>query len=130
MNESGPDFYAWCDEADRLDAFAEALSELVYPGGACSLSLSTLGTSERLWRDGVLVEEAIEITRAAFTSGSQVDVDFGARWRWLSRTGLNLECYGEARARWYPYNPLRVGTGERKDVFPDCLEIAVGLRSV
>ncbi|MGK3998006.1 hypothetical protein [Sorangium sp. So ce1024] len=130
MNESGPDFYAWCDEADRLDAFAEALSALAYPGGVCSVSLSTLGTSERLWRDGVLVEEVIEMVRAAFKPGSQVDVDFHARWRWLSRTGLNLECYGEERARWYPYSPLRVGTGERKDVFPDCLEIAVGLRSV
>lgn len=129
MNESGPEFYAWCDEADRYDAFAAALSALTYPSGRCDVSLSTLGTPDDLWRHGVPVDEALAVTRAAFTTGSEVRAQFGARWPWLARTGLSLACWGEAYERRYPHGPLRVGTGERKHVFPARLAIASGVRS-
>ena len=41
MSESGPRFYAWCDEAVRVDAYAAALSALVYPGALISVDCGT-----------------------------------------------------------------------------------------
>jgi hypothetical protein len=130
VNESGPRFYAWCDETDRVDAFAAALSVLACPGGFCNVSLSTLGTSEKLWRRDIHVDDVIAVTRAAFKPGSEVRASLGARWPWLATHGLILSCYGEEYDRRYPHGPLRIATTERKHVFPDCLELAIAVRSV
>ncbi|WP_437752717.1 hypothetical protein [Sorangium sp. So ce1389] len=131
-SERGPDFYAWCDEADRFDAFAAALSALVYPGGLCDVSLSTPGSSEHLWRSEVPLDEVIALTRPAFKARSEMHVNFGTKWRWLARFGLSLNCYGEEHERRWASGPLRVHTYEWKGLYPYCLEIAIGdgVRSV
>ncbi|WP_104986034.1 hypothetical protein [Sorangium cellulosum] len=131
-SERAPGFYAWCDEVDRFDAFAAALSALAYPGGLCNVRLSTRGVSEEMWRPEIPVDEVIAVTRPAFKAGSEVHVGLGSPWRWLGRYGLTLECYGEDYDRRWPSGPLGVGTYEWKGLYPYCLEMAIGsgVRSV
>ena len=131
-SERGPNFYAWCDEANRFDAFAAALSALVYPGGRCDVSLSTPGSSEHLWRSEVSLDEVIAVTRPAFKARSEISVNFGTKWRWMARYGLSLNCYGEEHERRWASGPLRIHTYEWKGLYPYRLEIAIGdgVRSV
>jgi hypothetical protein len=121
-------FYAWCDEAHRVDAFAAALSALISPGGLCSVSVHTVGTSEEVHRDRVPADEVIAATRAAFRPGSRVEAGVSTKWRWLSCYGLTLVCCGEEYDRRFPTGPLRVTTSEWKDIFPNILELAAGSR--
>ena len=117
MSSEGPYFYAWCDEADRVDAFTAALSALAYPGCHTHANIhSVLRPGSEVWRDGVVIEEIIAFTRANFDSGSHVRLTF-----WVSfasgGTPLDLYGYGEAFTRRYPESGPFEGFGEEEYVY-------------
>jgi hypothetical protein len=125
MSDSGPWFYAWCDEADRVDALAAALSALVTPGGVCNVEVWPLGNPRR-WYEAIPVDEAAAVVRATFGTGTHVFADFGVILSSGRALAFALECFGEERERRYPSGPLRASPYDRKDVLPQRIEIALG----
>lgn len=58
-----PEFYAWCDESHRVDAFGAALSALAVRGRPLDVHLATRSNEEILAES---VEDAVKVVRAAF----------------------------------------------------------------
>lgn len=125
MSESGPHFYAWCDEADRLDAFAAALSALVTRGGACNVWIWRLGAG-RLEYDRVPLEEAVAAVRSAFGAGTHALASFVVTLSSGRFFSFDSSCTDEAYERVSPSGPLHVWYYDRRDLFLPTLEIALG----
>jgi hypothetical protein len=112
MSESGPTFYAWCDEAQRVDAFAATLSAIVIPNDLMDVSM----TSVKICRT-ISMDEAVAFIRTyigelnatvlsrMFLRHSERDVFFGA------------ECYGEESERLHPSGPLSFSPSDNADFF-------------
>jgi hypothetical protein len=120
MSESSPSFYAWCDEADRVDAFAAALSALVYPGGACSVIMLPI------WTDEIPVDEAIAVLRAAFDAETSAYVAFGIKLSSGRSLGFSSHCYGEKGESRRPLGPLTMSPFDKEELIPEHLDIAFG----
>lgn len=103
----GAAFFAWCNEADKVDAFAAALSALYAREWPCSLDLQTTGTREGLYRSGLSADEAIALVRSNFTNNSRVSVDLTVLFPFGEGTSLDIECrgagYGSGQ---FPFDPL------------------------
>jgi hypothetical protein len=103
----GAAFFAWCNEADKVDAFAAALSALYAPEWPCSLDLKTIGTREELSRNGLSADEVIALVRANFANRSRISVDLTVLFPFGDGTSLDVECrgadYGLAQ---FPFDPL------------------------
>ncbi|WP_437795607.1 hypothetical protein [Sorangium sp. So ce693] len=124
MSESEPWFYAWCDEAERLGAFAAALSALVSPGALISLMMShQQGCETRA------VDEVLAIIRAHFGGTNNAHLGSGVRLNDSARDMMfELKCYTDESERIHPWGPFRLTAGERTwDFFPD--EVLVGSSS-
>jgi hypothetical protein len=91
-----PYFYAWTDDADRVDAFASALSALVESGGLCEVNLFTAGVRDNLRRSGIPFDELIMLVRANFTTKSEVEVYVPVMKRSGVRTNFSMRCRGAA----------------------------------
>ena len=120
MSQSSPSFYAWCDEVDRVDAFAAALSALVYPGGTCSVSMSSIST------DDIPVEEAVAVFRAAFNPDTSAYACFGMSLGSGRALGFSSHCYGEKSERQRPLGPLTMSPFDKEELLPEHLDIAFG----
>ncbi len=121
MSQSEPWFYAWCDEAERLDAFAAALSDLVNPGAIISLTMSHQEGCETR-----SVDEVLAMVRAHFGGTNNAHLGSGVRLNDSERTMMfSLTCYTDESERLHPWGPLCLDAGERTwDFFP--YEILVG----
>ncbi|KYF73647.1 hypothetical protein [Sorangium cellulosum] len=122
MSESGPCFYAWCDEADRIDAFAAALSVIVVPGGLIRVSMS----SEKECNTQSM-DDALAMIRAHFSGMMNASVSFAAM---LSVSERLIEfgslCYTEESERWRPSGPLLWHPCDKWDFLPGELNLALG----
>ncbi|KYF66890.1 hypothetical protein BE11_48375 [Sorangium cellulosum] len=121
MSYSAPQFFAWCDEPERLDALATALSTLVIPGALISLMMSaTISCETRS------IDEVLAMVRAHFGGQKSAHILSDVRLNDSERIMmLSLACYPEESECRHPYGPLKVEAGERKwDFYP--YEIAVG----
>ncbi|WP_437811272.1 hypothetical protein [Sorangium sp. So ce1078] len=121
MTESEPWFYAWCDEAERLDAFAAALWALVIPGARISLMMS----SEEGCKTPS-VDDVLAMIRDRFGGSNNAHVLSGVMLSDSERViCFGLKCYTDECERHQPWGPLRLSAGERTwDFFP--FQIAVG----
>ncbi|WP_437783576.1 hypothetical protein [Sorangium sp. So ce1097] len=126
MSETGPCFFAWCDEAERIDALAAALSALVIPEDLISLMMSA-SISCRTHS----IDEALTMARAHFgglksahilsgvsLSDSERDICFG------------IACYPDESERRDPCGPLKLRMCEKWDFFPYEIAVGGGPRSV
>ncbi|WP_437990030.1 hypothetical protein [Sorangium sp. So ce145] len=127
MSYSGPQFVAWCDEPERIDAFAAALSALVIPGYMLSLGMSASLTCRTC-----SIDEVLAMVRAHFGGLKSAHVGSSVRPNDSKRVmRFDLACYPEESERRHPYGPLRVDAGERKkDFYPYELAVSRGPRSV
>jgi hypothetical protein len=100
-----PEFYAWCDEVHRIDAFGAALSALAVRGRRIDVHLS-VRSSEAISAESV--EEAVAVVRAAFI-GLSCD---GAFFRTELPSGRVVESqvmvYGEQGEIQRAAGPLRM----------------------
>ncbi|WP_437322362.1 hypothetical protein [Sorangium sp. So ce394] len=121
MSESRPHFFAWCDEPERIDAFAAALYALVIPGDLMSVDLST-----DIWCKTSSMDEALAMVRAHFGGRNSAHVSSGVMLSDSERVMVfSAACYPEESERRRPFGPLSMAAGERKwDFYP--YEIAVG----
>ncbi|WP_437821765.1 hypothetical protein [Sorangium sp. So ce1078] len=121
MSYSGPRFFAWCDEPERIDALAAALSALVVPGARISLMMSADISCKTH-----SIDEVLAMVRAHFGGRKSAHILSGMMLRESERGMIfGLDCYPEESERHHPYGPLKVEAGERKrDFYP--YEIAVG----
>ena len=93
-DRTDPYFFAWCNDAERIDAFVAALSALTVPGGHGDVSLSTLGVREDLWRRDASVDDVIALVRANFTPKSVVSTHIPVRQHSGWTMNLSMECHG------------------------------------
>ncbi|XXY46305.1 hypothetical protein WME91_40525 [Sorangium sp. So ce269] len=127
MSESEPWFYAWCDEAERLDAFTAALSALVSPGALISLMMShQQGCETRS------VDEVLAMIRAHFGGTNNAHLLSGVTLNNSERDMIfELKCYTDESERLHPWGPLRLTAGERRrDFFPYEIPVGGGPRCV
>ncbi|NUQ79945.1 MAG: hypothetical protein HUU21_41125 [Polyangiaceae bacterium] len=127
-----PRFFAWSNDADRIDAFVAALSALVEPDECCEVTLSTLGERHNLWRDGVSVNDLVALIWANFTSKSEVYVYVPVTKRSGGRINLLIQCYGAERGSIrVPIDPLVAQSGYSQ-ICPSSLyvDLRSGERSV
>ncbi|WP_437801694.1 hypothetical protein [Sorangium sp. So ce693] len=127
MSNSGPRFFAWCDEPERIDALAAALSALVIPEYAISLMMSA-----SLRCRTCSIDEALAMVRAHFGGLKSAHVGSSVRPNDSKRVmRLSLACYPEESERDHPYGPLNAKAGERKwDFYPYEIPVGRGPRSV
>ncbi|WP_437876187.1 hypothetical protein [Sorangium sp. So ce513] len=135
MSESGPRFYAWCDEAVRVDAYAAALSALVYPGALISVDCGTeLRTAS--------MDEAIALIRTHFGRrgayvGSGTLLPSSERFVLPYQRGpdyrfgspivdFGSHCYTEAEERRDPTGPISMSPSDSEDFFRFNLDLAWG----
>src|SRR5262245_28251578 len=94
--EPSPFFYAWCEEANRIDAFGAALSALV-AGGRLDLSMSSPPPSY----NAVTPEEAVAALRSRFVQNPH-DSYHSASFRVTLTSGRFLDfssyCHNEVMA--------------------------------
>jgi hypothetical protein len=116
--QPSPSFYAWCDEANRADAFGAALSAFV---GGGKLDLVTSWPPEFY---GITPEEAIAALRIYFPRNPYNSASF----RVALRSGRVLEfgsyCHNEASEQMRATGPLGMGPCENSEMLPRRLTLA------
>jgi hypothetical protein len=127
MSNSGPQFFAWCNEPQRIDGFAAALSALIIPGYTISLMMGASLTCRTF-----SIDEALAMVRAHFGGLKSAHVGSSVRPNDSKRVmRLSLGCYPEESERRHPYGPLEAKAGERKwDFYPNEIPVGRGPRSV
>ena len=120
----GASFFAWCNEADKVDAFAAALSALSTPEWPCSLDLHTTGARDELCLSALSAYEIITLVRTKFKNNSRARVDVTARGPSGCGISLDVECqasgYGFVQ---FPLDPL-VAHARGAEYYRRFLEVA------
>jgi hypothetical protein len=116
----GCHFYAWCDDANRVDAFAAALSALA-PGGKVSLSLPLVTLSER-----VRSEEAIAALRAHFPKSGSAVASFQVAMRSERLLAFSSYCHDEESEIVRATGPMKLTPSESGEPLPRRLVLAPG----
>lgn len=106
MSERSPFFYAWCDEASRVDAFAAALSALARPGGLCSVMTFDV------MRSGLSIDGAIAMVRTDFVPEMTAYVSFDVTLSSGRLLAAFAHCCGEECERRRPLGPLWMAPSE------------------
>jgi hypothetical protein len=123
--EEPPEFYGWCDEDDRLDAFVAALSAFVAPGGLAEISISpAVGHSEGY--GARRLEEVIALVRSAFGTDISVSAGFSVPTSFGHEIPFGIACNAERYERWCPTGPLSASCSDQSELLPQRIEVAVG----
>ncbi|WP_437779171.1 hypothetical protein [Sorangium sp. So ce1097] len=126
MSDGSPYFYAWCDEADRVDAFAAAMSVLVARGATCNVDIQSIDHPDVAWRRSIPIDEAIAAVRTAFSPGTYVFASLPVTLSSGSVVRFAIVCNGDNYERRGPSGPLCASPFDRRDLFPWSLKIAIG----
>lgn len=124
---SGPCFHAWCEEAGRVEAFAAALSALVYPHARCHVELHTIGAGKIVGHCDVHPKDIIDLVRTNFTTKSHVRATIPVHVRVEVGIAMSFECFGEGyfTPRYDPYNALVADIPEAGDVYGEIVDFVL-----
>ncbi|CAN99453.1 hypothetical protein predicted by Glimmer/Critica [Sorangium cellulosum So ce56] len=128
MSEAGPMFYAWCDEADRVDALAAALSALVIPG-----DLIRVAMDNDIWIKTHSIDEVVATVRAHFSGWINADLSFGVMLRHPERAiCFGIACFAEEYERRHASGPLVMRVCDKSDFLRPELDLVLsrGPRSI
>ncbi|WP_437535707.1 hypothetical protein WME79_14995 [Sorangium sp. So ce726] len=126
MSDSGPMFYAWCDEADRVDALAAALSALVIPGDLIRVSMDN-----DIWYKTHSMDEVVATVRAHFSGWINADVSSGVMLRHPERAVcFGIACFTEEYERRHASGPIVLRVCDKWDFFPHEIAVSRGPRSI
>ncbi|WP_437327141.1 hypothetical protein [Sorangium sp. So ce381] len=126
MSDGSPYFYAWCDEADRVDAFAAAISALVTRDATCNVDIQSIDHPDVAWRRSIPIDEAIAAVRNAFSPGTYVFASLPVTLSSGSSVRFAVVCNGDKYERRGPSGPLCASPFDRRDLLPSSIEIAFG----
>ncbi|WP_437609362.1 hypothetical protein WMF20_50125 [Sorangium sp. So ce834] len=126
MSDGSPYFYAWCNEADRVDAFAAAMSVLVAHGATCNVDIQSIDHPDVTWRRSVPIDEAIAAVRTAFAPGTYVFASLPVTLSSGTSVRFAIVCNGDNYERRGPSGPLCASPFDRRDLLSSSLEIATG----
>ncbi|XYH95992.1 hypothetical protein ACMHYB_50755 [Sorangium sp. So ce1128] len=126
MSDGSPYFYAWCDEADRVDAFAAAMSVLVARGATCNVDIQSIDHPDVAWHRSIPIDEAIAAVRTAFAPGTYVFASLPVTLSSGSSVRFAVVCNGDNYERRGPSGPLCASPFDRRDLLPWSLNIAIG----
>ncbi|KYF60525.1 hypothetical protein [Sorangium cellulosum] len=119
--KSGPYFFAWCDEADRVDAFGAALSALVkveqYSMGAIMRPEAECHTTS--------VGEVVAKVRAHF-GRTDAETYFVASLSYEHFVHCIMRCYTDESERLKPWGPIHMHPREIEDFTPMHMDLALG----
>jgi hypothetical protein len=104
MSLGGPCFHAWCDNADRVDAFAAALSALGHP---------------KTWSDeisAISVEEAVSAARADFAVNKSISTTVCPLLRSGRVVLFDIGAYREGHERGDSRGPLYLAPDDRREL--------------
>jgi hypothetical protein len=114
MSDSGPHFYAWCDEAERVDALAATLTAVVSPGSPMSVFMSSEKQCETR-----SVDEALAVVRAHFSGRTNAYLMSVAVLPASERIiECDIGCYTEESELIRPNGPLNLHPGDKKEFIP------------
>jgi hypothetical protein len=125
VSESGPGFYAWCDEVYTVDALVGTVSALHIPDSLCSVTIMRLGAGDT-WRNSMPLDEAIAFIRASFTAGSYVHAFVNVRLSSGAILDPSFTCYSKEYRRVYPTEPLQGSVYDRAYFFVPRVELVLG----
>ncbi|WP_437319647.1 hypothetical protein [Sorangium sp. So ce385] len=115
-------FYAWCEEVDRGDALAAALSTLVIPG-----DLIRVAMDNDIWRKTHSMDEVLATVRANFSGRINADVSSGVVLRHPERdVCFGIACYTEECERLSPFGPLVLRISDKSDFLRPDLNLVLG----
>ena len=115
-------FYAWCDEADRVDALAAALSALVIPG-----DLIRVAMDNDIWHKTHSIDEAVATVRAHFSGWINADLSFGVMLRHPERAiCFGIACFAEEYERRHASGPLVLRVCDKSDFLSPDLDLVLG----
>jgi hypothetical protein len=120
MSEPSPYFYAWCDEADKVDAFAAAVSALALPGTTCALMTTSVMYGDRT------VDQVIAAVRADFRANNSIYTSFYVMLPSGRGMRFSSHCFGAELERKRPTGPLNMKPFNQEELFPARLPIALG----
>jgi hypothetical protein len=125
-NEFMPTLYAWCDAADRVNAFIAILAALAH-SGVTDFSMTNPRELTSVPDYKGPTEGAIALARAHFTARTEALAVFEVPG-WLGqRRQLWLNCYGEELDRRFPTGPLRMSTGLIREKHGEPIELATNV---
>ncbi|WP_437575972.1 hypothetical protein [Sorangium sp. So ce887] len=116
----GPYFFAWCDEAERIGAFAAALPALVIPGMSIRV---TMGSD--VDRSVSFVDEAVAMIRAHF---GRTDADIYFAMEFDDRRSFygHYRCFTGKSERLKPMGPIHLVPAAVANILPLDLYLALG----
>jgi hypothetical protein len=120
MSEPSPYFYAWCDEADKVDAFSAAVSVLAAPGTKCGFMITNVMCGD------YTVDQVIEEVRADFRREQSVYTSFYVMLPSGRGMRFSSHCFGAVFERTRPTGPLNMTPFNQGELLPARLEIALG----
>jgi hypothetical protein len=91
MSLSGPYFHAWCDDRDRVDTYAAALTALSTP---------------KVWHQPISVNDAVAAARAMFAAGTSVDGSGSVKLHSGDVILFDVLSWRDAHKRGYTCGPL------------------------
>ncbi|TKD04502.1 hypothetical protein [Polyangium fumosum] len=126
MSESGPFFFAWCDKADRAEAFVAALPAL-YGDPPYNVELS----SRERWLYEEHRELSLEEVRALVRAhlgkdDEEVRANLGMRLRSGQGTSPSVSSRAESSAARTSCIPMKIWVDDQREFFPPRIEFALG----
>ncbi|AUX47371.1 hypothetical protein SOCE26_088900 [Sorangium cellulosum] len=121
-------FYAWCDEADRVDALAAALSAVMIPG-----DLIRVAMDNDIRYKTHSIDEAVATVRAHFSGWINADVASGVMLRHPERdVCFGIACFAEEYERRHASGPLVLRVCDKSDFLSPDLDLVLdrGPRSI
>ncbi len=119
MRELGPEFFAWCDEPERLDALAATLSALIAPGALIGVMM------DESFEAGS-VDEALAIARARFGGQTSAHLSFRMMLSGSRRAVIDIRCHSDETERQVPHGPLTLNPSGKHDFLSSDFDLAWG----
>jgi hypothetical protein len=121
MSDSGPYFCAWCDEKERIDAYAAMLHALATPGDVVSVIMDP-----DIW-EKTSVDNAVALVRANFRGKNVAYVSFGVM---LAAAEHDIwfasHCFTDESERRRPSGPMSLWVCDKSDFLLSQGNLALG----
>src|SRR5689334_1512294 len=107
MSDSSPWFYALCNEADKVDAFAASLCAANDTWQTWPIRITSIDPPHDRLDGSLPLMEVVAAVRAAFAAGTHVRAYVDMKLRSGRLVPFHIDCYSTRFEQRYPSWPLR-----------------------